>query len=96
MENIYDIMYYIWNLTIKRTHGKRTIESSVCSIVELHFFFSLASLNSCYSQNYICVHHSKKVNTKKHNTVAVFSVVEGQLSKSPERASVGSWSPSGF
>lgn len=40
-----------------------------------------------------------KESMKKHSTFALFSeisVVEGQLSKSPERASMGSWSSAGF
>ena len=48
----------------------------------------------------VCVHrHSKKVNMEKHSTFAVFSevsVVEGPLSKSSERASMGSWASAGF
>ena len=51
---------------------------------------------------YIYTHmntHSKKVNVEKHSTLAVgseVSAVGGQLSKSPDRSSMGSRSSSGF
>lgn len=107
MENIYNIKCdYIWTLNYvkhKRKEEQAVYQMTVCVeqqnqvfFLSLIFKFSMASiiLQSMYRYTY-----SKKVHMKNYTTFAVFSeaaVVEGQLSSSPERASMGSLSSACF
>lgn len=67
----------------------------------ISLFYGIKLYNMCVCCLYRDTLKKKKKNAKKKkpSTFAVFveaSVVEGQLSKSPERASMGSWALAGF
>ena len=65
----------------------------------ISLFYGIKLYNMCVCYLYRDTLKKKKAKRKKPHTFAVFvevSVAEGQLSKSPERVSMGSWAPAGF
>lgn len=68
-------------------------------MMDFFFFFPSPLWHHCIHAAAYNSMYAKKVPVKKYSTSAVFSeasVGAGQLSKSPDRASMGSLSSSGF